>query len=250
MLNLIKMEVYKLKRQKLLVVLFAAVIAISAFSAFSQINLLTTPDNPVTGKMSFTNAFQDIFMLFIIAVFAGFYIGSDFSNRTIQAQLSRGHKRIEIIISKSFVFSIGAGLIMLLYPITVCLIHTIKFGWGEPFSVVSILYVFRIALFGSVLNIETASIYVCLAFLCRDIPKTICVCFAFPVIFSAISSTLGNQIPILGKLLDYSTLSQLKYIVTDQLSFSTLISVVLAACVTIISALILSSYLFSKAELK
>lgn len=72
MLNLIKMEVYKLKRQKLLVVLFAAVIAISAFSAFSQINLLTTPDNPVTGKMSFTNAFQDIFMLFIIAVLQDF----------------------------------------------------------------------------------------------------------------------------------------------------------------------------------
>lgn len=250
MLNLVKMEVFKLKRQKLLVVLFAAVIAISAFSAFSQINLLTIPENPVTGKMSFANAFQDIFMLFIIAIFAGFYIGSDFSNRTIQAELARGHKRIEIIVSKSFVFSIGASLIMLLYPITVCIIHTVKFGWGEPFGLVSILYVLRIALFGSILNIGTASIYVCLAFLCRDIPKTICVCFAFPVIFSAISSTFGKQIPMLGELLDFSTLSKLKYIVNDQLSFHVLISAILSTCVTIIVTLTLSNYLFSKAEIK
>lgn len=250
MLNLVKMEVYKLKRQKLMIILFAAVIAISAFSAFSQINLLTTPDNPVTGKMSFANAFQDIFMLFIIAVFAGFYIGSDFSNRTIQAELSRGHKRLEIILSKSFVFSIGASLIMLLYPVTVCFIHSIKFGWGESFGIQSVLYIFRTALLGSILNIGTASIYVCLAFLCRDIPKTICVCFAFPVIFSAISSTIGKQIPIVGKLLDYSTLSQLKYIVSEKLILSSLTSAVFSTCITIMIALSLCSYLFSKAEVK
>lgn len=250
MLNLVKMEVYKLKRQKLIVVLFVTVIAISAFSAFSQINLLTAPDNIVAGKISFANAFQDVFMLFIISIFAGFYIGSDFSNRTIQAELSRGHKRLEIILSKAFVFSFGASLIMLLYPAVVCTIHTMKFGWGEPFGVFSIVYIFRIALLGSILNAGTASIYVCFAFLCRDIPKTICVCFAFPVIFSAVSSTVGRQVPIVGRLLDCSTLSQLKYIVADKLTFSGLASIVLSACITITAALTICGYLFSKAEIK
>ncbi|MCC0627590.1 MULTISPECIES: ABC transporter permease [unclassified Clostridioides] len=250
MLNLINTEIYKLKRQKLIIVLFVAVIAISAFSAFSEINLLSTPDDWINGKKSFANAFQDVFMLFVIAIFAGFYIGSDFTNRTIQAELSRGHKRFDIIFSKAVVFSIGAGFVMLLYPITVCIIHTIKFGWGEPFNIFSFLYLCRVAFLGSILNIGTSNIYVCFAFLCRDIPKTICVCFAFPIVFSAISSNIGKQIPAIGKLFDYSTLSQLKYIVSDKLLISTLTPVILSTCITIVIALILSNYFFSNAEIK
>lgn len=250
MLNLIKAEVYKLKHQKWVIVLFITVIAISAFSAFSEINQLTAPDSPVSGKMSFANAFQDIFMLFMLAIFAGFYIGSDFTNRTIQAVLAKGHKRLELICSKAFVFSISAALMMLLYPITVCLIHTMTFGWGEPFHVNSLYYLFRVALLGSMLNMATAYIYVCFAFICRDIPKTICVCFAFPVVFSAISSTLGKQFPIIGTLLDYATISQLKYIVGDTFEIVTILSVVFSACLTIFAALFITSRFFAKAELK
>lgn len=250
MLNLIQTEVYKLKRQKLTAILFLVVIAISAFSAFSEIHLLAAPGNLATGKMSFSNAFQDIFMLFIIAVFAGFYIGSDFSNRTIQWELSRGHKRSDIIVSKACVFSMSASLIMLLYPITVCLINTIKFGWGEPFGMFSLFYLIRVTLLGSILNIGTACIYVCLAFLCRDIPGTICVCFAFPVVFSAINSSLGKQLPIVGKLLDFSTLSQLKYIVEDRVSNGSFITIIGSTFATIIIFLLIGNYFFSKAEIK
>lgn len=250
MLNLIKTETYKLKRQKIIYILVIAVIAISAFGAFSEINLLTVPDNPVTGRESFANAFQDVFMLFIIAVFAGFYVGSDFTNRTIQAQLSRGHRRMDILLSKAFVFSISSGILMLLYPVTVCTIHTVKFGWGEVFNIHSLLYLMRVSLLGSVLNIGTAKIYICFAFLCRDIPKTIVVSFAFPVVFSAISGTLGRTFPILGRILDYSTLSQLRYIVVDKVSIWNTTSVFLSASIIIIVALALRGQFFSKAEIK
>lgn len=250
MYNLIKAELYKLKRQKLFIVLFLIVIALSSFSAFSEINLITTPTNPIMGKDSFANAFQDIFMLFVIAVFAGFYIGSDFSNRTIQAELSRGHKRADIVYAKAFVYSLSASALMLLYPTTVCIIHTITFGWGEVFNISSILYLFRITLLGSILNTGTACIYLCFAFLCRDIPKTICVCFAFPILFSAINSTIGKSIPIIGTILDYSTLSQLKYIVIDRFSIESLFPVILSACITILITITISNYFFSKAEIK
>ena len=250
MYNLIKTELYKLKRQKLFIILFLIVIAISSFSAFSEINLVTTPANPITGKDSFANAFQDIFMLFVIAIFAGFYIGSDFSNRTIQAELSRGHKRTDIIFAKAFIYSSGASVLMLLYPITVCIIHTIIWGWGEAFNISSILYLLRVTLLGSILNMGTACIYVCFSFLCRDIPKTICVCFAFPVLFSAISSTVGKYFPLFGSLLGYSTLSQLKYIVDDKFTILSLLPVVLSAGITIVITLAIGSYFFAKAEIK
>ena len=47
MFNLIKTELFKLRRQKIIIVLVMVVMAISAFSAYSEINLLTEPGNPV-----------------------------------------------------------------------------------------------------------------------------------------------------------------------------------------------------------
>lgn len=249
MINLIKMELYKLKRQKLVMILLAAVVALSAFSAFSEINLLMV-NGPIGGKASFANAFQDVFMLFLIAVFGGFYIGADFSNRTIQAELARGHRRVDLIAAKALVFVVGSGILMLLYPVTVCLIHTVKFGWGEEFDVQAAAYVIRVALLGSVLNMGTASIYVCLAFLCRDVPKTICACFAFPVVFSAVSSTLGARVAMIGKVLDDSTLSQLKYIVSDGMTVGRGVGAVVAAVVTAAAAMAISYWAFVGAEIR
>lgn len=194
MYNLIKTELYKLKRQKLFIILFLIVIAISSFSTFSEINLVT-PTNPVTGKESFANAFQDIFMLFVIAIFAGFYIGSDFSNRTIQTELSRGHKRTDIIFAKAFVYSLGASVLMLLYPITVCIIHTINFGWGEAFSISSILYFLRVTLLGSILNIGTACIYVCFAFCVEISLKQYACVLPFLYCFQQLVAQLENIFP-------------------------------------------------------
>lgn len=250
MLNFIRAEFFKLRKQKLIPVLFIAVIAISVFSAFSEINLRMTPEHVVTGKESFANAFEDITMLFIVAVFAGFYIGSDFTNRTIQAGISGGYKRMDLILSKAVVFSIGAAAIMLLYPVTAGLIHTINSGWGVPFGFSELFYLLRTAVLGSVLNIGTAGIYVCLAFICRDIPKTICACAAIPVVFSVISSTVGSRISVVGRLMDYSTLSSLKYIASDTLTMPAVFTVVFSACVTMILALAVGNYCFSTAEVK
>lgn len=250
MLNLVRSEIFRLKRQKLPLVLCVAVIAISAFSAFSRMNLLSEPGNPVYGRQSFADAFQDISMLFLIAVFAGFYIGSDFTNRTIPAGLAGGHRRRDVLFSKAFVFSTAAGLLMLLYPVTVCVIHTLRFGWGGQFGASSAIWLLRVAFLGSALNIGTACIYVCIAFLCRDIAGTICVCFAFPVVFSAISTTLGKWIPAVGTLLDYTTLSQLKYIVADRPGAGAAVSAGLSVWITAAAALLTAEYVFSKAEMK
>ena len=250
MLNLIKLEFYKLKKQNIFKILLLAVIAVSAFSAFSEMRILATEGLLGGGRTSYANAFQDIFMLLISAIFAGFYIGSDFSNKTIHSQLSQGHSRLDIVISKTLVFFIGTSIIMMLYPITVALINTVKFGWGEPFTIISVFYILRVAVLGVILNIGTTSIFVLIAFLCRDIPKTICISLAFPVLFSALSSTLGNMVPGILKIINFTTLSQLKNIVGDTISTSTIITVLLSAGITVIVIISLSNLLFAKAEIK
>lgn len=249
MINLIKLEFYKLRKQSIFKIILIAVIIISAFSAYSEIRLMTADGLLGSGKTGFANAFQDIFMLFVSAIFAGFYIGSDFSNKTIQSQLSQGHSRFEVLISKALVFFVGTSMIMLLYPITVSLIHTYQYGWGEPFTPVSLFYILRVAFFGVILNIGTTSVFVLIAFLCRDIPKTICFCLAFPVLFSAVSSTLGS-IPVIGKVINFTTLAQLTNIIGDTIPPITILTLFLSAAITVIIVISISNYLFAKAEIR
>ncbi|WMM23297.1 ABC transporter permease [Tissierella sp. MB52-C2] len=250
MFNLIKLEFYKLKRQDILKVLLLIVIGISAFSAFSEIRILMSDGLRGSGKEGYTNGFRDMFMLFVSGIFAGFYIGSDFSNKTIQSQLFQGYKRLDIIISKALVFFIGTSIIMLLYPITVSIIYTFKYGWGEPFTITSVLFILRVAALGIILNVGTTSIFVLLAFLCKDIPKTICTCFAFPVLISAISSTLGKAVPVIGDLLRFTTLAQMGSIIDDIILPSTVLTVFLTAMITVIIVISLANLLFAKAEVK
>lgn len=249
MLNLIKLELYKLRKQHTFKIILISVIAIAAFSAYSEIRLLSADGLSGSGKAAFANAFQDIFMLFMSAIFAGFYIGSDFSNKTIQSQLSQGHSRLDILLSKALIFFVGASIIMLLHPITVSIIHTFHYNWGEPFTAASLCYILRVAFFGATLNIGTTSVFVLIAFVCRDVPKTICFCLAFPVLFSAISSTLG-KIPVIGIILRLTTLAQLKNIVGNTISPTTMIEVLLSAAVTVIVIISICHILFAKAEIK
>ena len=74
MINMIKMEFYKLRRQKIfyIILLFVGVIAVmSSISAMSlNINL--------NGKTQYVEMFQDVSMLFACAIFVAMYIGNDF----------------------------------------------------------------------------------------------------------------------------------------------------------------------------
>lgn len=250
MFNLIRLEFYKLRRQWLFKLLLLAVIAISAFSAFSEMQIMAGAGILGSGKIGFANAFKDMFMLFISGIFAAFYIGSDFSNKTISAQLAQGHSRLSVILAKTLVFFMGTSLIMLLYPLTVAIIHTFAYGWGEPFTVVSLLYILRVAALGAMLNMGTTSFFVLFAFWCRDIPKTICACFAFPILISAISATLGKAIPLIQRILGFTTLAQLSHITKEMILPSTVVTALLSAAITVIIAISFSYLLFAKAEIK
>lgn len=139
---------------------------------------------------------------------------------------------------------------MLLYPITVSAVHTFAYSWGEPFTIASVAYILRVAVLGIILNIGTTSIFILFAFLCRDIAKTICLCLTFPIVISAISGTLGKSIPVIGNILQFTTLAQFNNIIDDTILPSTVLMVLVSATATVIVVISLSNMLFAKAEIK
>lgn len=243
--NLLKMEWYKLRKQRAFKVLLLVVVGLAIFSALAEGDLMLSD----SGKMGLANAFADIFMLLPGAVFAGFYFGGDFAHKTIQTLLAQGYSRSQVLWAKTIVFWVGISIMLLLYPLITVVVKTIEFGWGEAFTMASVGYILRVLILGSILNLGTTSVFILIAFLCRDIPKTICFCLAFPVVFSGFSATVGQWVPMIGKLIGWSTLAQLQEITAANLSFTDVLLALLSAGVTMLVMLFLSQMLFAKAEI-
>lgn len=249
MINLLKLEFYKLKQQKTYRILLLVVIAISAFSAFSEVMYVASGD-AIYGKEAFIKASQDLFMLFSAGIFAGFFIGSDFTNRSISAMIAHGHSRRAVILAKAIVYLLASSIMILLYPITASLVHTYAFGWGEPFTPAAVLFLLRAALLSTLLNAGAASIFVLFGFLCQDTAKTICCSLAFPVALVLVNSTLGSMLPLLQKAISFTPMAQLKYIALTPLPAAVLVGMLTSAGVAALIALIVTDKLFAKADIK
>lgn len=141
----------------------------------------------------------------------------------------------------------AAQMIMILYPVIGAITVTINRGWGVAVSYQEIKYIILTLIESIVLNIGTSSYFVLFAFICRDIPKTICLSAAFPIIFSIIKPFIA-AIPIVGNFIDLMSISQIGNIgitTAKQLGI-----ILLSSSVTLLLNLFVMKIVFYKAEMK
>lgn len=107
MMQLIQLEMFKLKHSKgfrvLLVLL--AILGVFGVMAASAIGEGTS----ISGFRAFYKQFEDMKSLIFVCIglFSGFFIGEDFSNRSLQAEVAFGHSRFSILFSKSLIMMLG-----------------------------------------------------------------------------------------------------------------------------------------------
>lgn len=243
MINLIKLELYKLKRLSLYKIILVFVIVISAFSSFSALNF-TAAGSALTGKVQYISNFHDIAILLVNGIFASAYIGLDFNNRTIQAQISRGQLRKNILLSKSICYVAASSVITLIYPVVGAVIVTSQNGWGTTVTTQEILYMLLAAAEGILLNIGTSSFFVLIVFSLRDVTRSICFCLAFPVLFSLIKPLL-SEIPVINLIINLFTLSQIRNIGGKDIVY-----IVLSTAFSSLLCFTLANNIFKKAEIK
>ncbi|RKJ53346.1 hypothetical protein D7X25_12635, partial [bacterium 1XD42-8] len=97
-------------------------------------------------------------------------------------------------------------MIMILYPVIGAI--TVNRGWGVAVSYQEIKDIILTLIESLVLNIGTSSYFVLFAFICRDIPKTICLSAAFPIVFSIIKPFIA-AISFVGYFIDLMSISQI-----------------------------------------
>lgn len=247
MYNIICMEFYKLKRLKSFKIMLLALLSISLFFCLS----LVYQGKNTNGMVGFTDAIWDNgLMMIFCSIFAGLFIGSDFTNKTINMQVSSGQKRDNVLIGKSVVFFVASSLIILIYPIMSAIIDTIYMGWGSPFTIDTVFYILRVVFLSVILSIGTSSFFVLFAFLFKDTGKTIGVSVVFGILASIILEFSSNYHPILKTIYQFSTFNQSKFITNVGMTTTEIITACLSGVFTILIILSITYLVFRRSELK
>lgn len=160
MRDLVKVEIYKLKRDRNLLIIALLIII------FGVINIVFQPNE--NGRLSFINEFKDIFALLGCSLYAGISIGSEFTNRTIQKKIVIGYSRSDVVFSKLISYFIGCIVLFLVSAIMFGVIYSIFYGWGQPLTIYEIIFIISYTLLDIILNLCICSVSFFIAFLIKD----------------------------------------------------------------------------------
>ncbi len=126
MFNLLKVEFYKLKKFPFgyIVLLFFLVIGIIGGG-------YKFPDNVENTEAVFTATVCDTSLVFVISLAAAFFMGKDFSGRTIDNEIKLGYSRFKILLSKMTAVCIFAMFIHTVWVVANVLSFTVVRGFDS-----------------------------------------------------------------------------------------------------------------------
>lgn len=182
MFNLIKSELYKLRFDRILIILAAMIFAVGV----NNFGLQTVAN----GREAFTASTKDFVALFACAAYAGMAIGGDFSKRTIQKLVMAGHKRISVLVSKLLSYFVGCTILYIISTLFITLPYVLALGWGVDFTNGEIRMIIGTMLLSMLFHLCTATITFFIAFWIKETGIATAVClFIMLVLVLAMNNT-------------------------------------------------------------
>lgn len=180
MTNLIRAELFKLRRNKTFWVLVGT---ITGFSSLLHLLIITDWwqvtgtdfDKAGLGELNgLTVLILPLIFNLIVSSFAGFFISTEFSQgNVIKNQIISGNKRYHIYFAKFIVFSFGSIIITILIPLVTGVIMLILFGHSDLFDTSNVMFIGRaFGLFTLQFLCFTALVLI-ISFVTEDSGKTI-----------------------------------------------------------------------------
>lgn len=193
MTNLLKAEMFKLKRNKSFWVIALIVAGLSGLLHYLVLIDWWSMTGTVFNKAGLGNLnglAPFIILLFfnlIVSPLAGFFLSVEFSNsRVIKNQMMSGNKRSHIFLAKFVVFSFAAILITVIIPLIIGILMTMMFGYGDMFDHLHLLFLGRAFLLFTLHLLSYTAIMTILAIMTEDSGKTIIFSILFTIIIFAI----------------------------------------------------------------
>jgi ABC-2 type transport system permease protein len=231
MINQLKVEWFKLRSFWLLYIA-----AILLFSAGFFYGYLKFPDYCSTNHI-FAIVVCDTSFMFVISLVTAWFIGNDFSSRTVHNEIKIGYSRLSILISRAITVFMVSILLHILYIISTIIGFSLKHGFDKSiFNTQNVFWLFTVI----IQIIAMQSIIILITFTLRKAAASIsaAICFSF-IACNSLRNFLNDDIFKLSCF----CLAQNK--LTRTLAFSGLF-----AALTFTAVIAVTNIIFRKAEIK
>ncbi|MGG5463282.1 ABC transporter permease [Clostridium sp. B9] len=216
MMNLIKSEVFKLKREKnLYIVLLLIVILFSVISNFTYENVViglknilgTNRVNLNSGSYIMVEMLKsaDILILLFLPIISSILM-IDFSSGTIKNNIISGYSRSKIYLSKLIVCSITCILIVLFYVVIAFCMVTIKNGYDGSLDLNLILETIKVILIQIPIYIGIISTAFMIGILTQNKTVVISIYLLYQFVIEIIFIAFGDK---LSNIMQYEPISNL-----------------------------------------
>ena len=239
MYNQLKVEFYKLWNSKFF---YLSILGFLTASIMIYVSNVFRDNLDITGHQAFLGAISDTSLLFIMSLFVSYFIGNDFTNRTITNEIKIGYSRISVILSRIIIVLPFAVSLYLFYAIPRALLTGMSNGFGDAMTVYDVLI--RALLFALQVMAVT-SFTALIVFWCKKASLGMMISVCFTVI----------TCNILRGFLGENTIFQLTSFYRIQMNSGTMttqdISISFVSAAVTIAVVLLATYIvFRKAELK
>lgn len=261
--NLLRVEFYKLIRNKMLWILVIVLSSLSLLlvllpyldekGVLDKVDQITvevldeaTEDMSLSGvKIALESLHSpDLFLaVLIISILGAFFISSEYSNGTIKNLVASGYHRWHIYLAKFTVFSIGSVLLVFFTLFIIGVFGTLFFGFGEWPASDMFIKVGKVLFISSLLLVGFSSIVMLFAMTAKSSGISVLLSVGFYFLAGAglrmlgFKYTLGETLNMYSVYYRYSMLQENSLDVTNMVELS-LIAVITSVVFTIAGMLI------------
>ncbi|WP_194191950.1 ABC transporter permease [Clostridium chrysemydis] len=243
MINLLKLEIFKLKKNLSFKIICLAVIFIELVYVYKN--------GTITGIKAFECSMYDVATMMVVgAIFSSLFIGGEFLNRTINQQIVSGYSRISVFFSKVIITFLATEILMIIYPITSVFINTLTNGFGCDFNSNVLLYIVRVLFLRVIIDFSLISLLIFFAFLFKDTLKTIGVSILTFLIGTGCLFTLSKSNEFINLIYKLTANSQSRLIISADISVDNIIFLLLSNLIIMFILIYISYIQFRRYDLK
>ncbi|MCM1192791.1 MAG: ABC transporter permease [Butyrivibrio sp.] len=235
MINLLKIELYKLKKFK-----FGYIAMIFMFAVgylYGDSRLAAHPFDITTDTATvFSSTVCDTSFVFIIAIVSALFMGKDFSNRTICNEVKLGYSRFSVLLSRTIIVCAFSVLLHLIYVAAAIIGTSVVRGFDSSFLCAENVFWLLTVI------IQLAAV-ICGVVLISFLTKKVSEAIAFSALYAALCCN------ILRNFLDTRLFTMSCFcFIQDRAENLALAAVI--ALITMIVFLAVTAFTFRKAEIK
>lgn len=194
--------------------------------------------------------FDSTIIVILATLIISSLIGIEFKNRSINNDIYSGKPRRDIFLSKIISYLIIYNLIIIIFPIAGCLRMIPVLGFGTNIAY-GIFHIIKIILYSILLNSAMYSVCVFIAFICKDLGKTLSLSAIYILSFALIMA-YGKPIGLFDKvkILNFLPLIEIRYVVYENLTNIENLTIIISSIIMLVIFILSANKTFKRAELK